>query len=121
VDRSHCDSGSDTKVSGLCSRLRGNRNQRWFVTLSIHPTAAGSHRFVRRFPFLPGDQIGPFRRCPNRVQEAPMNRDLSPDEQREFWFQLFAVVVRSETRKRVELEVALELLEDVRQTEANQI
>jgi hypothetical protein len=50
-----------------------------------------------------------------------MNRDLSPDEQREFWFQLFAVVVRSETRKRVELEVALELLEDVRQTEANQI
>lgn len=50
-----------------------------------------------------------------------MNRDLSPDEQREFWVQLFAVVVRHEARKRAELEVALELLEDVRQTEANQI
>jgi hypothetical protein len=50
-----------------------------------------------------------------------MNRDLSADEQREFWVQLFALVVRYETRKRAELEVALELLEDVRQTEANQI
>jgi hypothetical protein len=50
-----------------------------------------------------------------------MNRDLSADEQREFWVQLFAVVVRHEARKRAELEVALELLEDVRQTEANQI
>ena len=48
-----------------------------------------------------------------------MNRDLSPDEQREFWVQLFAVVVRREARKRAELEVGLELLEDVRQTEAN--
>jgi hypothetical protein len=50
-----------------------------------------------------------------------MNRDLSPDEQREFWAQLFAVVVRRETRKHRELEVALELLEDVRQTEPSQI
>jgi hypothetical protein len=50
-----------------------------------------------------------------------MNRDLSPDEQREFWVQLFAVVVRREARKRAELEVGLELMEDVRQTEANQI
>ncbi len=121
MGRSHSDSGSDTKVSGLCSRLCGDRNQRWVVAFSIRPTAAGSHRFVRRFPFLPGNQIGPFRRYPNSVQAAPMNRDLSADEQREFWVQLFAVVVRHEARKRAELEVALELLEDVRQTEANQI
>jgi len=45
-----------------------------------------------------------------------MNRNLSPDEQREFWTQLFAVLVRRETRKRAELEVRLELLEDLRQT-----
>ena len=121
MDRSYGDSGSDTKMSGLYSRLRGHRNQRWVVTLNIRPTAAGSHRFVRRFPFLPGDQIGPFRCYPNCVQEAPMNRALSPDEQREFWVQLFAVVVRHEARKRAELEVGLELLGDVRQTEANQI
>ncbi|MFY9984327.1 MAG: hypothetical protein WAM44_19380 [Chthoniobacterales bacterium] len=50
-----------------------------------------------------------------------MNEDLSPDEQREFWAQFFAVVVRREARKRRELEVALELLDDVRQTEPNQI
>jgi hypothetical protein len=121
VDRSYGDSGSHTKVSGLCSRLRGHRDQRWVLTLSIRPTAAGSRRFVRRFPFLPGEQIGPFRRYPNCSQAAPMNRDLSPDEQREFWVQLFAVVVRREARKRAELEVGLELMEDVRQTEANQI
>lgn len=50
-----------------------------------------------------------------------MNRSLSPDEQREFWAQLFAVVVRYEARKQQESEVALELLEDVRQTELSQI
>jgi hypothetical protein len=50
-----------------------------------------------------------------------MNRDLSPDEQREFWAQHFAVVVRYEARKHRESEVALELLEDVRQIETNQI
>jgi hypothetical protein len=50
-----------------------------------------------------------------------MSRDLSPDEQREFWAQLFAVIVRYETRKHGPPEVALELVEDVRQTEASQI
>jgi hypothetical protein len=50
-----------------------------------------------------------------------MNKDLSPDEQREFWAQLFAVVVRREARKRTELEVRLEPLEDVRQIEINKI
>jgi hypothetical protein len=50
-----------------------------------------------------------------------MNKDLSPDEQREFWTQFFAVVILRETRKRAELEVRLELLEDLRQTEPSQI
>jgi hypothetical protein len=54
-------------------------------------------------------------------EQTAMNRDLSPDEQREFWAEFFAVVIRYEARKRRELEVALELLEDVRQTEPSQI
>jgi hypothetical protein len=49
-----------------------------------------------------------------------MNKDLSPDEQREFWTQLFAVVIRREARKHAELEVRLELLQDVRQIEPSQ-
>jgi hypothetical protein len=48
-----------------------------------------------------------------------MNRTLSSDEQREFWAQLFAVVIRYETRKRPASEVTLELLEDVRETETS--
>jgi hypothetical protein len=32
-----------------------------------------------------------------------MNRGLSPDEQREFWAQLFAVVIRYENRARQRL------------------
>ena len=36
---------------------------------------------------------------------------------REFWTQLFTVVIRREARKRAELEVRLELVEDLRQTE----
>jgi hypothetical protein len=50
-----------------------------------------------------------------------MSKNLSPDEQREFWTQLFAVAIRRETRKRAELEVRLELLEDLRQTEPSQL
>ena len=50
-----------------------------------------------------------------------MNRTLSLDEQREFWAQLFGVVVRYETRKRAAGEVKLELLEDALETETNQI
>ena len=49
-----------------------------------------------------------------------MNRNLSSDEQREFWTQLFAVVVRYEARKRAALEVKLEVLEDARETETSQ-
>jgi hypothetical protein len=50
-----------------------------------------------------------------------MNRTLTSDEQREFWAQLFAIVVRYETRKRTTQEVTLELLEDVLQTEPRQL
>jgi len=50
-----------------------------------------------------------------------MNKELSAEEQREFWAQLFAVVVRREARKCSELEVRLELLQDVRQTEPSQL
>ena len=50
-----------------------------------------------------------------------MNRTLSLDEQREFWAQLLAVGVRYEARKRAAVEVKLELLEDVRETETSQI
>ncbi|MBV8214615.1 MAG: hypothetical protein JOZ08_15490 [Verrucomicrobia bacterium] len=50
-----------------------------------------------------------------------MNRDLSPDEQREFWAQLFAVVVRHEARKHQESEVRLEPKQDLRQTDPIQI
>ena len=121
MDRFHRDSGSDTEVSGLCSRLRGDWNKRRVFTLEIRPTAIGNHRFVRRFSLLFRDEIRRLRCYPNCAEEAPMNEDLSPDEQREFWAQFFAVVVRREARKRRELEVALELLDDVRQTEPNQI
>jgi hypothetical protein len=49
-----------------------------------------------------------------------MNRTLSSDEQREFWAQLFAVVVGYEARKRAALEVKLELLEDALETETSE-
>jgi hypothetical protein len=108
-------------VSRLCGWLRGDRNQRWVLTLSVRPVAVGAHRVVRGFPLLRGNQVRPVRRYPNCIEKAFMNKDLSPDEQREFWTQLFAVVIRREARKRAELEVRLELLEDLRQTEPSQI
>jgi hypothetical protein len=108
-------------VSRLCSWLRGDRNQRWVLALGVRPVAVGTHRVVRGFPLLRGNQVRPVCRYPHRSEEALMNKDLSPDEQREFWTQLFAVVIRREARKRAELEVRLELLEDLRQTEPSQI
>lgn len=108
-------------MSRLYSWLRRDRNQRWVLALIVGPVAVGTHRVVRGFPLLRGNQVRPVRRYPHRIEEALMNKDLSPDEQREFWTQLFAVVVRREARKRAELEVRLELLEDLRQTEPNQI
>jgi hypothetical protein len=76
---------------------------------------------VLGFPLLRRNQIGPLCRQPYRIEKALMNNDLTPEEQREFWAMLFAVVVRREARKRSELEVRLELLQDVRQTEPSQI
>jgi hypothetical protein len=108
-------------VSRLCGWLRGDRNQCWVLALSVRPVAVGTHRVVRGFPLLRGNQVRPLRRYPHRIEKALMNKDLSPDEQREFWTQLFAVVIRREMRKRAELEVRLELLADLRQTEPSQI
>jgi hypothetical protein len=50
-----------------------------------------------------------------------MNKNLSLDEERDFWAELLALAVRCEARKRAALEVRLELLKDVRQTERSQI
>ena len=108
-------------MSCLCSWLRGDRNQRWVLALSVRPVTVGTHLVVPGFPLLRGNQVRPLFRHPYRIEKALMNKDLSPDEQREFWTQLFAVVVRREARKRRELEVRLELLQDVRQTEPNQL
>ena len=108
-------------MSRLCSWLRCDRNQRWVLALSVGPVAVRTHRVVRGFPLLRGNQVRPVPHYPYRIEEALMNKDLSPDEQREFWTQLFAVVIRREARKRAELEVRLELLEDLRQTEPSQI
>jgi hypothetical protein len=116
MDRSHDNPGSDTKVPRLCGGLRGDRNQRRVLALSVRPVAVGTRRVVRGFPLIRGNQVRPVRCYPHRMEKALMNEDLSPDEQREFWTQLFAVVIRRETRKRAELEVRLELLEDLRQT-----
>ena len=108
-------------MSRLCGWLRGDRKQRWVLTLSVRPVAVGTHRVVRGFPLLRWNQVRPVRRYAYRIEKALMNKDLSPEEQREFWTQLFAVVIRRETRKRAELEVRLELLQDLRQTEPSQI
>ena len=108
-------------MSCLCSWLRGNWNQRWVLALSVRAVAVGTHRVVCGFPLHRWNQVRPVCRYPYRIEKALMNKDLSPDEQREFWTQLFAVVIRRETRKRAELEVRLELLEDLRQTEPSQI
>jgi len=121
VDRSHDNPGSDTKVPRLCGGLRGDRNQRWVLALSFRPVAVSTHCLVPGFPLLRGNQVRPLRRYSYRIEKALMNKVLSPDEQREFWTQLFAVVIRREARKRAELEVRLELLQDVRQTEPRQI
>jgi hypothetical protein len=121
VDRSHDNPGSDTKVSCLCGWLRGNRNQCWVLALSVRPVAAGTHCFEPGLPLLRRNQVRPLCRYPDRIEKALMNKDLSPDEQRDFWTQLFAIVIRREARKRAELEVRLELLQDVRQTEPSQI
>ena len=108
-------------MSGLHSRLCCHWNQPRVFFLNVNPTQVGPHYLVRRFPLLSGSEIRPLSRYPHRCEEAAMNKTLSLDEEREFWAELFALAVRGEARKRAALEVRLELLEDVRQTESNQI
>ena len=119
MDPSNRNSGPAAKVSCLSSWLRGDRKQFWVLALSDRPVAAGTHRLMPGFFDLCGNQVRSLPHYPHWIEKAPMNRDLSSDEQREFWAQLFAVVVRHEARKRAELEVRLELLEEVRQTESS--
>jgi hypothetical protein len=121
VDRSHRNPGFDTKVSCLCGWLRSDRNQRWVLVLGVRPITFGTHRVVRGFPVFRGKQVRPVCPHPFRNEKALMNKELSLDEQREFWTQLFAVVIRREARKRADFEVTLELLQDVRQTEPSQL
>ena len=116
MDRSHRNPGFDTQVSCLSGWLRGDRNQRWVLALGVRPITFSAHRAVPGFPVLRGNQVRPLCSYSCRIEKALMNKELSPDEQREFWTQFFAVVVRREARKRAELEVRLELLQDVRQT-----
>ncbi len=121
MDRSQRDPRPDTKVSGMLSRLRSNWHQCRVFAFDYGTPAAGAGHFVYRFPLLfkrplhlPPDTSGD-------TKNTTMNRTLSSDEQREFWAQLFAVVVRYEARKRAALEVKLELLEDARETETSQV
>lgn len=108
-------------MSGLRSGLCSDWNQRRVFALSVGPTPVGPHYPVRRFPLLSGREIRPLSRYPHRIEEAAMNKTLSLDEERDFWAELFALAVRCEARKRADLEVRLELLKDVRQTERSQI
>ncbi len=105
----------------MLSRLRSNWHQCRVFAFDYGTPAAGAGHFVYRFPLLfkrplhlPPDTSGD-------TKNTTMNRTLSSDEQREFWAQLFAVVVRYEARKRAALEVKLELLEDARETETSQV
>jgi hypothetical protein len=119
VDRAERDPRPDTKVSGMLSRLRGHWNQRWFFVVDARPVAAGGRNPVHRCSLLFDRQIHRSGVHPGDSKNPNMNRTLSSDEQREFWAQLFAVVVRHETRKRPASEVTLELLEDGRETETS--
>jgi hypothetical protein len=121
VDRSQRDPRPDTKVSGMLSRLRSNWHQCRVFAFDYGAPAAGAGNFVYRFPLLFKRPLPLPRDTSGDTKNATMNRNLSTDEQREFWAQLFAVVVRYEARKRAASEVELELLEDARETETSQV
>lgn len=121
MDRAERDPDSHTEVSGMLSRLRVHWNQRWAFLVDPRPAAAGARNPLHRCSLLFVRQIHRSGVHPGDIKNANMNRTLSSDEQREFWAQLFAVVVRYETRKRPASEVTLELLEDVRETETSDI
>lgn len=120
MDRSQRDPRPDTKVSGMLSRLRSDWHQSRAFAFDYGTPAAGTGHFVYRFPLLLKRPLHLPRDTSGDTKNATMNRTLTSDEQREFWAQLFAIVVRYETRKRTTPEVTLELLEDVLQTEPRQ-
>lgn len=120
MDRSQRDPRPDTKVSGMLSRLRGHWHQCRVFAFDHGTPAAGARNFVYRFPLLFKRPLHLPRNTSGDTENAIMNRTLTSDEQREFWAQLFAIVIRYETRKRTTPEVTLELLEDMLETEPRQ-
>jgi hypothetical protein len=108
-------------MSGMLSRLRSDWHEPRVFAFDYGTPAASAGNFVYRFPLLFKRPLHPPRDTSGDTKDATMNRNLSADEQREFWAQLFAVVVRYEARKRAALEVKLELLEDARETETSQV
>jgi len=121
VDRAERDPRPDTKVSGMPSRLRGNWHQCRVFAFDYDTPAAGARNSLHRCSLLFDRQVHRAGVHPGDIKNSTMNRTLSSEEQREFWAQLFAVVIRYETRKRPRSEVTLELLEDVRETESSDI
>ena len=121
MDRAERDPRPDTEVPAMLSRLRSNWNQRWVFLIEPRPAAAGAGDSLHRGSLLFGRQVHRSGADTGDIKNATMNKNLSLEEQREFWAQLFAVVVRYETRKRPAAEVTLELLEDVRETETSQL
>jgi len=104
----------------LCSRLRRNRNKRWVFHRRPSSTSDVSNNRGGRLFFLRGIQEPYLCRHAVGSEGALMSRNLSLEEQRDFWTELFAVVIRHDARKRAALEVTLELLDDVLQTEQSQ-
>jgi hypothetical protein len=121
VDRAERDPDSHTEVSAMFGRLRGHWNQRWVFLVDPRPVAAGTRNSLHRCSLLFDRQVHREGVHPGDLKNAIMNRSLSSEEQREFWAQLFAVVIRYETRKSPASEVTLELLEDARETETSDI
>ena len=121
MDCAERDPRPDTEVPAMLSRLRSNWNQRWVFLVEPRPAAAGAGDCLRRSSLLLDRQVHRSGVHTGDIKNANMNKTLSLDEQREFWAQLFAVVVRYETRKRPAAEVTLELLEDVGETETSHI
>jgi hypothetical protein len=121
VDCAERDPDSHTEVSGMLSRLRVDWNQRWVFLVDPRPVAAGARDPLHRCSLVFDRQVHRSGGHTGNIKNANMNRTLSLDEQREFWAQLFAAVIRYETRKPPDSEVTLELLEDVRETETSHI
>lgn len=104
----------------MLSRLRSAWHQSRAFAFDYGTPAAGAGHFVYRLPLLFKRPLHLPPHQSDGIKVASMNRTLTSDEQREFWAQLFAIVVRYETRKRTTPEVTLELLEDVLETEPRQ-